>query len=92
MNERIWNGKNNTICLTYCICCTLSVGHYQMFDGIITFCTAQHTYDGTSCPIREGSCVNNTDLAYKDILVLPVLSLCQHDQKLQIEMAGFTVW
>ncbi len=79
MNESIWNGKNNTICLTYCICCTLSEGHYQMFDGLITRCTAQHAYDVTSCPTREGSCVNNTELTYKDIFVLPVLSLCFHE-------------
>jgi len=36
----------------------LKESHYQMFDGLITCCTAQHPYEVTSCPTREGSSVN----------------------------------
>lgn len=37
----------------------LKESHYQMFDGLITCCTAQHPYEVTSCPTREGSNVKN---------------------------------
>lgn len=66
MNDSIWNGKNNTICLTYYICCTLTEGHYLMFDSLIILCAAQHPYDGTSCPTRKGSSVNNNTCTMPD--------------------------
>lgn len=60
----------------------LTESHYQMFDGLITRCTAQHRYEVTSCLTREGSSVNNNieQCLIQEQSCAAVLALCFHEQ------------